>query len=544
MSEQKRVSVGIDVGTTISAAACVDKSGQPATIQSALGERLVPSALYFGDDVIVGDRAMMMGVMDPDAFAECFKRDIGKSHYQREVRQCRVPPEVLTAFLLRHMRANAESRLGSVREAVITVPAYFDEKRRTITQQAAALADLKVTDIINEPTAAAIAYAFQMQQSGDKQFLQGDAPRRIMIYDLGGGTFDVTLLEYSGRTFRTLATDGDVMLGGRDFDERLAALIAERFMEKHGLDPRSDQRDMQKLWQLAQETKHALTTNLSRQVTFSHAGLRIGFEVTRQQFEDAIEPLVERTLTTSAEVLREAALNWSDLDEMLLVGGSSRLPLVSRKLQQMSGRAPRLADNPDEMVAQGAALYAAMLDADSYLDSDSRFSVVNVNAHSLGVLGVNIATNQRINKVIIPRNTPLPASKTRRFVTHRDGQPNVTVRLLEGESEDPLFCMPVGDCVVQLDPPLPKGADIEVSCRYDANGTISVSARIPATRKSAHVELRRDGVSTLEPLEVWRTRLTTGDETATRGKSNQVAAPQQQALPLSERPGGGPPPSG
>lgn len=211
------------------------------------------------------------------------------------------------------------------------------------------------------------------------------------------------------------------------------------------------------------------------------------------EFETIIEPLVERTLNTTADLMREAGLDWGNLDDLLLVGGSSRIPLVAGRLRELAGFEPRLVPNPDELVAIGAALYAAAKSSARILDVSSRFDVVNVNAHSLGVLGIDVETKQRINKTLIPRNSPLPAFRTRKFVTYKDGQKNVKVRLLEGESENPAFCAVLGDCYVKLNPALPKGSSVEVTCRYETDGTITVSARIPQTRESACVEGETSG---------------------------------------------------
>ena len=504
----QNAAIGFDLGTTISVASAVDRSGKPVPIRGAVGSHLIPSAIYFDTNVVVGESALELGLQDPEGLSEAFKRDIGKPHYSRDIRSFKVPPEVLTAFLIRHMLDNVRSSLGDVSEVVITVPAFFDEKKRTATQQSAQMAGVKVADIINEPTAAAIAAGYEMLKSN----AAGSQPKKLLVYDLGGGTFDATLLELSDRTFRALSTDGDIYLGGRDFDERILSIIAERFVQKHGVDPRVDPRKLQRLWRLARDVKHDLTGHDSAPVYFEHMGLVLDFELSRTEFEDAIEPLIERSISTTEDALREAKSTWKDIDEFLLVGGSSRVPLVAKKAAQYWGREPKLVDNPDELIAHGAALYAAAKQGDKFLDGSSRFNVVNVNAHSLGIQGIDTATKQEINKILIPRNTPLPASKTRSFVTHRDGMKNVKVRLLEGESENPKFCTRLGDCVVKIDPPMPKGSEVSVTCNYLANGTISVTAKLPKSNSSAYVELRRDGYTTLDSLDVWMARLTSGGD--------------------------------
>ncbi len=507
----QKAAVGFDLGTTISVASYVDESGQPQVVHGRHGSPLIPSAILFSDDAIVGHDAVVLSEQALDNFAEGFKRDIGKPHYRKRVRLCQVPPEILTAFLVEHLAANTRQQIGELTEIVVTVPAYFDERQRTSTQRAVALAGLNVLDVINEPTAAAIAAGFDLLQAGRSESVQ-----RLLVYDLGGGTFDATLLEIEGKVFKTLGTDGDIYLGGRDFNERIVNVLVESFLSKHGVDPRSDPTDLLKLQRLANETKHALSDSESFDVSFQHAGLVDGFTFTRDMFEDAVAQLIERTLMTSQAVVTDAGLTWNDIDQILLVGGSSRIPLVRQRLAEESGKAVRLAERPDELVARGAALYAALRSDHDYLDAASRFEVVNVNAHSLGIQGVDLQTKQRINQIIIPRNTPLPTASTQIFHTMEDGQKNVRVRLLEGESENPVFCSSLGQCVVHLGDGLPGGTEVRVRCSYDASGTISVSAHVPATKVSASVELRREGFAEMETLDVWRSRLSTNASPADR----------------------------
>ncbi len=520
----QKAGLGLDLGTTISLASIVGKSGRPEVVKGASGHHLIPSAIYFDNNVVVGDSALELGLRDPEGLAEAFKRDIGKPQFSREIRSTQVPPEVLTGFLIRHLLSNVRAGYGDIDAAVVTVPAYFDERRRTATQQAAQLAGLEVLDIINEPTAAAIALGHEMMLNTQAS----DRPRKLLVYDLGGGTFDVTLLEYANRTFRALGTDGDIYLGGRDFDERIIGIIAERFRDRHGVDPRHNIFEMQRLWKQAREAKHQLSSQERVPVALEYEGMPIGFELSRSDFEDAIEPLVERSLATTRDVILAAACDWSDIDEFLLVGGSSRIPFIAKKAQELSGLNPRLASNPDELIAHGAALYAATKRG-GILNAAAEFDVVNVNAHSLGVRGTDAATKQKVNKILIPRNTPLPASKIYSFVTSRDGQKNAKVPLLEGESENPDFCTLLGECLVRIDTMLPKGTGIKVICNYAANGTISVTAKLARNNAAAYVEVRRDGYSTHESLDLWTARLTTGgDVHSTDILSHLEARPEDQ----------------
>ncbi len=528
-----RAGLGLDLGTTMSLASIVDERGQPEVVRGPAGSHLIPSAVYFDNNIVVGENALELGLRDPEGLAEAFKRDIGKPHYSREVRSSQVPPEVLTGFLIRHLISNVRACYGEVNSAVVTVPAYFDERKRTATQQAAQLAGLEVLDIINEPTAAAIALGHEMMLVSAAHQNHTVKPRRLLVYDLGGGTFDVTLLEFSNRTFRALGTDGDIYLGGRDFDERIIGMIADRFRDRHGVDPRHNIFEMQRLWKYSRELKHLLSVQPLVTIDFQYEGMSIRFDLKRAEFEDAIEPLVERSMATTREVILAAGCSWADIDEFMLVGGSSRIPMIATKAHELSGIAPRLASNPDELIANGAALYAATKRGD-ILDSSAQFEVVNVNAHSLGVRGTDAATKQKVNKILIPRNTPLPASKIYSFVTSRDGQKNAKVPLLEGESENPDYCTLLGECLVKIDADLPKGSGIKVICNYAANGTIAVTAKLARNNAAAYVEIRRDGYSTLESLDIWTARLTSGGDIPSTELLSHLAS-KPSALPLHDR---------
>ena len=255
-AKQDQPPIGIDLGTTYSAVAYLDETGRPTTVLNNVGEILTPTAVLFdGEDLVIGKEAAKCSVMSPELFAECFKRDMGASSFRQVINDVQIPPEILSGFVLQRLKNDTERKLGAVTEAVITVPAFFDEKRRRATQLAGELAGLKVLDIINEPTAAAIAYGYQQ---GFLTSNQGPSKaQRILVYDLGGGTFDVTILEISGDIFKALATDGDVRLGGKDFDERIVNHVAEEFAKEHGVDPRSDLEDCAALWLEAQQAKHA-----------------------------------------------------------------------------------------------------------------------------------------------------------------------------------------------------------------------------------------------------------------------------------------------
>jgi len=505
--------VGVDLGTTFSIVAHVDETGRPITVLNGSGDMLTPSAVLFEEDeIVVGREAARASVMMPDSFAECFKRDMGGTVYHRKLGDVDVPPEVLSAFVLERLKHDTELRLGPIRKVVITVPAFFDETRRKATQEAGRMAGLEVLDIINEPTAAAVAYGHQHGFFNPSRSPSKSEPQRVLVYDLGGGTFDVTILEIDGNRFRAVATDGDVELGGKDFDERLVEFIAEKFASEHGADPRSDPQDAAQLWLDVQEAKHALSERQRAMVMVFHAGVRMRVEITRERFEDLTRDLLERTETTTSLVVKDAGLEWSQIDRVLLVGGSSRIPMVCDMLRRITGKEPDRSASPDEVVAHGAALYAAMLMTPGGGSGLATCKLQNVNSHSLGVVGLDQKTKRRQNVILIPKNTPIPCRVARTFPTAKPNQRSVVVPVVEGESHRPDECIALGRCVVRdLPEGLPKATQVRVEYSYGANGCISVTAHVPSIRRSAHVEIEHHRGRDLEDLDTWRARLRGAD---------------------------------
>jgi molecular chaperone DnaK len=475
------LALGIDLGTTYSVVAYLDAQGRPISIPNSAGDLLTPSVVLFEDEgVVVGKEAVQAAAMEPDRVADCVKRDMGARAYRKAVTGRELPPEVISAFILRSLRADSERRLGSIHRAVITVPAYFDELRRRATMDAGRLAGLEVLDIINEPTAAAIAYGYQLGFLDRQGQVAGDQPVRVLVFDLGGGTFDVTILDIRGTAFKALATDGDIYLGGKDWDEKLIELAAERFRAEFGSDPRQDPAAAQELWVAVESAKRTLSERPRAPVYLNLAGRRLKVELTRDEFEAATTSLLGRTQTTTEIVLRQAGLTWSDIDRVLLVGGSTRMPMVRRMLEKVTGKRPEQSISPDEAVAHGAALYAdLLLHQRAESAGEARFSITNVNSHSLGIIGIDPQTKQRRNQVLIPKNTPLPCSVTRVFKTSHPGQSMVTIRVMEGESERPDACTQVGVCTIRdLPPDLPLGWPVQVSYAYEENGRLRVLAKL------------------------------------------------------------------
>jgi molecular chaperone DnaK len=328
-------------------------------------------------------------------------------------------------------------------------------------------------------------------------------PLRVLVYDLGGGTFDVTIVGIKGNAFRALATDGDVRLGGKDWDEKIIEIAAEAFAAQHGQDPREHPVSHQELWLAAEQAKRTLTERTKAVVFVNHAGTRAKVEITRQQFEEATEPLLARTRTTTEIVVRQAGLSFSDIDRVLLVGGSTRMPMVSRMLEELTGRAPDRSISVDEAVAHGAALYADLLLRQKG-SSAAPFSVTNINSHSLGIVGIDPATEEKRNQILIPKNTPLPHTVQATFKTHRDGQPNILIRVVEGESERPEACTQVGVCTVSdLPPNLPKGWPVIVSYSYAQDGRLSVTARLKGQQAAVTTTFQREHRLSASDLTQW-----------------------------------------
>jgi molecular chaperone DnaK len=503
---KKVFAVGIDLGTTNSAVAYVTEAGQTVMLPNELGELTTPSTVHFDTDgVVVGRQACKALLFDPQGVAECAKRDVGRSHCEQAVHGRQFPPEVVQACILKHFKDLLASHLPGSYGIVITVPAFFDELRRKSVADAARMAGLEILDIVNEPTAAALAYG---EHHG--YLTVSGAPREdltLLVYDLGGGTFDVTLIQLQPGRIRTLATDGDVRLGGRDWDERLADYAAQKFEAQFRMDPRDDPVARARLRRLAEEAKQTLSVRQKAIIPVDLHGARREVVVTRDQFEALTSDLLERTAHTTRQVLQDAGLSWDRIDKVLLSGGSTRMPMVTRMLEQFSGRVPDRTINPDEAVARGAAIYASFLLAQrGFTGHPLRFHVIDVNSHSLGIEGVDPHTGRRENTILIPRNTPLPTSVTHRFVTKEWDQTSVVIKVLEGESRDPRGCITIGTAVLRdLPDGLRKGHPIEVIYHYEPNGRLVVSLELPGTDRRLEMELQRAGSLSDDRIRHWQT---------------------------------------
>ena len=514
MTNEQIPAVGIDLGTTYSAVSRLDENGQPMMMVNAEGDRVTPSVVLFdGDDVVVGKEALKAMATEADNVAECSKRDLGYRIFHKVLEGKQYPPEVIEAWILNKLRTDTATQIGPFEKVVITVPAYFDEVRRKATQDAGYIAGFEVLDIINEPTAAAVAFGFQ------QGYLKPDAStdaERILVYDLGGGTFDVTVMEIRGPQFTTLSTDGDVRLGGWDWDQRLVDLAAESFIQEHHIDPREDPRAAGKLWRECEDAKRTLSARSKASVSCDYRGISARHEITREQFEEATQDLLDRTRFTTTQTLRAARLSWDDLDRVLLVGGSTRMPMVREMLRTLSGKEPDTSVAADEAVAQGAALRAGFLLAQSQ-GRQSSFQIKNVNSHSLGVVGTDPQTKRKRNGILIPRNTPLPVTAKRTFKTSKANQKSILVEIVEGESQSPDDCSHIGRCSVRTLPPnLPVQTPIDVLFHYAEDGRLKVRITVPNTNAEITTEFTRENSIPKDHMDGWRQYISGAEPTEYR----------------------------
>lgn len=459
--------IGIDLGTTNSAVSYIDENGNPQIITNRDGERITPSVILFDGDIpVVGSVAKNNSVSDPLNVVQFVKRQMGNSSFKfiKEDGE-NFTPEELSAIILKKLKEDAEEALGEkVDKAVITVPAYFDDAQRKATQDAGAIAGLKVLKVINEPTAAALAYGITKNCDN----------KNIMVYDLGGGTFDVTIMNFNKGDISIKATSGDRNLGGFDFDNKIIEYIVNQFEEQHGIDLYDDEVALQELREKAEACKKTLSNRSKAMINLSSQGKMIKTDVTKEQFDEMIEPLLDRTILIMNNVLEDAALTWNEIDKILLVGGSTRVKRVQELIEKASGKKPSAEVNPDEVVAIGAALQGYILDdVSDTADEISNTKITDVNSHSLGTLANDVETGIRKNYIILPRNTPLPAEAYQEFCTINDGQESILMEITEGEDEDPEYVKIIGTTTLKLKK-RPAGSPIRIVVGYDENSVVHV----------------------------------------------------------------------
>lgn len=505
--------VGIDLGTTYSAIAQLNAEGDPISLPNADGSTITPSVVILGEEnkIIVGPSFERMSIENPRNIVEAIKRQMGNKDFHVDYQGKKLTPEMVSALILKKLKQDAEKVIGPITNAVITVPYYFNDVRRKATQDAGKIAKLNVIDIINEPTAATLAYAWQKGQLGRSDAFKGE--KTIMVYDLGGGTFDVTVVRYSATNFRVLATDGDVMLGGLDWSRRVVDHIAEQFHKKHNEDPREDPETLMQLTQECEQAKRELSERAQVSLNAYYKGKNLTVALTRGDFERLTGDLMQRTRDTTELVMAQAGVGKGELDEVVLVGGSTYMPVVETMLREVTGKVPSRDVTPEEAVAQGAAIHAAILEAratgggsrmgQAVLQRLRSVTATDVNSHSLGVKITDPNDRSRkINHIMIPKNTAIPHEVSQKFVTNTPNQQRIHICVLEGDASDPDACTTIGDFrILSLPPNLPAGSPVEVTYHYDKNGRIHARARELTSNQEAKAEIVRDSGLTNENVD-------------------------------------------
>lgn len=454
--------IGIDLGTTFSAAAYMDESGVPRMINLSNGDRLLPSVVMEDEDgaIVVGEDAKDNLVLMSDSIVSTVKDYMGTDKKMKLASGNVYTPEQISAFILKKLQKEASDYLGQqITEAVITVPAYFNDAQRQATKDAGKMAGLTVLEMPNEPTAAALYYAYSGNMSKG----------RVLVYDLGGGTFDASIVEIDGRKANVVATGGIRKLGGHFFDQLILNYVADYLLEKYKLDLYDDEYmdELQELTLKAENCKIQLSGRNSATIVVKAGKVKDRIEISREQFEKMIHSFYSRTESTVRMVLMDAGMTWKDIDKLLLIGGSSKIPYIAEKLKEFSGLEPSHESNPDEAVALGAAIYAS-----DYFDR-----IQDVCSHSLGIVSKNPKTKEEYNSIIIPRNTNLPVKMAKEYYTAPNMQ-KISLKVTEGEDEDLDFVSILAEIEIELPENTPKNTLVTVEMELNKNQLLHVYARI------------------------------------------------------------------
>jgi len=483
--------VGIDLGTTNSVVSVLE-AGDPVVIPNSEGSRTTPSVVAFskdGGEVLVGEIAKRQAITNPDRTVRSVKRHMG-SKWSQEIDGKKYTAQEVSARTLMKLKRDAEDYLGdTVTEAVITVPAYFDDAQRTATKEAGQIAGLEVLRIINEPTAAALAYGL------DKE---GEADQTILVFDLGGGTFDVSILEIGDGVFEVKSTSGDTELGGDDWDQAVIDWMVSEFKNAHGVDLAADKMATQRLKEAAEKAKIELSqvqqTNINLPFVTSTAegALHMDLSLSRSKFQELTSDLLERVKAPVEGAIKDANLSKNDIDHVILVGGSTRMPAVVDLVETIAGKEANKTVNPDEVVAIGAAVQAGVLKGD----------VKDILLLDVTPLSLGIETKGQVMHKLIERNTTIPTRKTETFSTAEDNQPSVEIHVLQGEREMAMYNKTLGKFQLVDLPPAPRGIpQIEVTFDIDANGIVHVSAKDKATDKEQSITITGESNLSKDDIE-------------------------------------------
>jgi len=492
--------VGIDLGTTYSSIAHLNQHGEPVTIANAEGEFSTPSVvLCDGEDTVVGTEALRNAIVAPDRVVQNSKRFMGDASKHWEIDGREYTPGDIAVLILKKLISDAQQTIGPIDRAVITVPAQFGDEQRRATIEAGQKAGLNRVDIINEPVAAALCYVLGTE---GLWFAELADEQKILVYDLGGGTFDLSLVRYRKNEVSVILSSGDLTLGGIDWNRKLETAIARQFFKQFKQDPLKDPSSRQFLALEVEQAKRSLSVRPKAALTCQHAGNRKLYHVAQEQFEKITKPLVERTLDVTQRMLKDNKMGWAHVDAVLTVGGASRMPMIRNALKAMSGRTLNTTLSPDQSIAHGATYYAGMLlsndkFAQSILDgaANKRLAGVrqqSVTARGLGVLVRDPTTDRRVPRYLIEPNTPLPAEATETYGTVVEDQRKIRLYVLEsGPTADDLP-VALGECVVDdLPANLPEESRVAVTISYDASARVHVTAREVKSGKQATTEIIR-----------------------------------------------------